>query len=85
MNKLQPNLTVNATSNKIINLSELKGQNLILYFYPKDCTSGCTREGQDFRDRYDEFLQLNTTIFGVSRDSINYMKNLSNNNNFLLN
>ncbi|CAG7856458.1 Peroxiredoxin Bcp [biofilm metagenome] len=53
-----------------INLTDFKGKFLVLYFYPKDSTPGCTQEGQDFRDHYAEFKALNAEIIGVSRDSL---------------
>ncbi len=65
-----PDLAVRATDDQTFRLSELRGKNVVLYFYPKDNTPGCTTEGQDFRDHYDEFENLNTTILGVSRDSL---------------
>tara|TARA_Y100000816_G_scaffold184214_1_gene133493 strand:- start:9785 stop:10237 length:453 start_codon:yes stop_codon:yes gene_type:complete len=52
------------------NLSDYKGQNLVIYFYPRDNTPGCTSEGEDFRDHYKSFLKKKTKIFGVSKDSI---------------
>ncbi len=52
------------------NLSDYKGQNLVIYFYPRDNTPGCTSEGEDFRDLYKSFLKKKTKIFGVSKDSI---------------
>ena len=58
------------TSNKIADLSQLKGKKVILYFYPKDSTPGCTTEGQDFRDLYKKFTKANAVIYGLSRDSI---------------
>lgn len=64
-----------ATSDKTISLSDLKGKNLVLYFYPKDSTPGCTTEGQNFRDLYTEFQQANTEILGVSRDSLKRHEN----------
>jgi peroxiredoxin Q/BCP len=51
-------------------LSAQHGKNLVLYFYPKDDTPGCTTEGQEFRDLYPEFLALDTLIYGISRDSL---------------
>lgn len=51
-------------------LKDFRGKQLVLYFYPKDNTPGCTCEGQNFRDEYSKFLDLNTLIFGVSRDSL---------------
>ena len=49
--------------------------NLVIYFYPKDSTPGCTTEGQEFRDAYKQFKSLNTEILGVSRDSIKSHEN----------
>ncbi len=65
-----PDLAVQATDDQSFRLSELRGKNLILYFYPKDNTPGCTMEGQDFRDHYEEFEALNAVILGVSRDDL---------------
>ena len=65
-----PDLVVQATDDQSFRLSELRGRNVVLYFYPKDNTPGCTTEGQDFRDHYEEFENLNTVILGVSRDDI---------------
>ena len=50
--------------------SENKGKNLVIYFYPKDNTPGCTKEGEDFRDNYNVFKKLNTEVIGVSKDSV---------------
>jgi len=65
-----PNFKLPATGGKDIKLSDLKGKNVVLYFYPKDNTPGCTLEGQNFRDRQAAFSALNTVILGVSRDSV---------------
>lgn len=65
-----PNLSVESTGDKKVNLSKLKGNNVIVYFYPKDSTPGCTTEGQNFRDLISEFETNDCLIFGVSRDSI---------------
>ena len=61
---------VSATSELEINSVDLIGKNIVLYFYPKDNTSGCTQEGEDFRDLYKEFKKLKTEIYGISRDSL---------------
>jgi peroxiredoxin Q/BCP len=53
-----------------IELSELKGKNVVLYFYPKDDTPGCTIEAQDFTARIDEFERLKTVVLGVSKDDL---------------
>lgn len=65
-----PEFEVPATGEQTIRLSELKGNNIVLYFYPKDNTPGCTTEGQDFRDRHEQFAALDTVVLGVSRDTI---------------
>ena len=54
-----------------ITLSEFKGKNIVLYFYPKDDTPGCTIEAQDFTKRIAEFHKLGSVVFGLSKDSIN--------------
>jgi peroxiredoxin Q/BCP len=64
MNKLQ------ATSNLTIDIPDTQGRNIVLYFYPKDATSGCTLEGQDFRDNHQAFTDANTVVYGVSKDTI---------------
>ena len=53
-----------------IKSSDLVGKNVVIYFYPKDSTPGCTKEGEDFRDLYKKFIKSNALIYGVSRDSI---------------
>ena len=70
-----PDLEVQATSDRTFKLSDLKGRNVVLYFYPKDSTPGCTTEGRDFRDHYAEFEKLNCEILGVSRDSLRSHEN----------
>ena len=64
-----------ATSEKTVSLSQLKGKQVVIYFYPKDSTPGCTTEGQGFRDHYAEFQAANTEVFGVSRDSLKSHEN----------
>jgi peroxiredoxin Q/BCP len=59
-----------ATSGQQVSLNALKGQQVVIYFYPKDSTPGCTTEGLDFRARYAEFQAANTQVFGVSMDSL---------------
>lgn len=70
-----PDFTANATSEQTVTLSELREKNVIIYFYPKDSTPGCTTEGQNFRDLYAEFSELDTVIFGVSRDGMRAHEN----------
>jgi peroxiredoxin Q/BCP len=69
------NFKLPATGDKTIKLIELKGNNVIIYFYPKDNTPGCTKESEGFRDNIKKFTQLNTIILGVSRDSIKSHEN----------
>lgn len=66
---------VPATSGQQVQLSALKGQQVVLYFYPKDSTPGCTTEGQGFRDKIEAFAKANTVIFGVSRDGLKSHEN----------
>ncbi len=73
--KKVPDFTVPATGEKTITLSELKGTRVVLYFYPKDSTPGCTTESQGFRDDYLKFRRRNTIILGVSRDSLRSHEN----------
>lgn len=64
-----------ATSGQTIRLADLKGKQVVLYFYPKDSTPGCTTQGQGFRDQLDAFKAANTEVFGVSRDSLKSHEN----------
>ncbi len=64
-----------ATNGKTFQLSAYAGKNLVIYFYPKDSTPGCTTQGIQFRDAYAEFQALDTEIFGVSRDSMKSHEN----------
>lgn len=70
LNRVVADFSCDATGDKKIRLKDLRGQNVILYFYPKDSTPGCTLEGQDFRDLHGKFRRQKTVILGVSRDSI---------------
>jgi peroxiredoxin Q/BCP len=70
INRVVADFKCAATGEQIIQLKALRGKNVVLYFYPKDSTPGCTTEGQDFRDLFTRFKRQNTLIFGVSRDSI---------------
>ena len=69
------NFKLPATGSKEISLDDFKGKNVVLYFYPKDSTPGCTTEGQDFRDAKARFTRQNTVIIGVSRDSLKSHEN----------
>lgn len=65
-----PAFNLPATGGKKISLASLKGKKVVLYFYPRDSTPGCTSEGQDFRDHYAEFAKANTEVLGISCDSL---------------
>lgn len=69
------NFELPATSGLTFKLSDYLDKNLVIYFYPKDNTPGCTTQGMQFRDSYNEFQTLNTEIFGVSRDSLKSHEN----------
>ncbi|PTQ81390.1 peroxiredoxin [Nitrosomonas ureae] len=70
INHAVENFKLPSTGNKEFSLSDCIGRNVIIYFYPKDDTPGCTTEGQDFRDNWHLFTEMNCIIVGVSRDSI---------------
>ena len=69
------NFSLPATGEKNVSLDDFRGSKLVIYFYPKDNTSGCTLEGQNFRDAYDEFKKSGTAVLGVSRDSLKAHEN----------
>ena len=75
LNHPVPTFSLPATSGITFNLANYLGKNLIIYFYPKDSTPGCTTQGMQFRDHYAEFQALNTEIVGVSRDSLKSHEN----------
>ncbi len=70
LNKPAPDFDLPATSDQNISLSSLKGSKVVLFFYPRDATPGCTTESQNFRDTIEEFTQSNAIILGISQDSI---------------
>ncbi len=65
-----PEFSLPAHDGNTVSLASLKGKNVVIYFYPKDDTPGCTMESKDFRDHMDAFTSANTVIFGISKDSI---------------
>jgi len=70
MNRVVADFTAESTGDKTVRLKDLRGKNVVVYFYPKDSTPGCTLEGQDFRDLHARFKRQNTVILGVSKDGI---------------
>lgn len=70
-----PDFSLEATSGKTISPGDFAGRKVVIYFYPKDSTPGCTLEGQDFRDLYDDFKSAETDVYGVSRDSLKSHEN----------
>jgi len=69
MNKVKP-ITCVATNDLKVQIPDDQGRNIVLYFYPKDGTPGCTTEGQDFTRLNHQFIDQNTVVYGVSRESI---------------
>ena len=82
LGKKVPAFKLDATDEQIIKLSDLKNKNIIIYFYPKDSTPGCTTEGQNFRDNMLKFKRRNTIVLGVSRDSIKSHENFKTKQKF---
>jgi len=75
LNQAIPDFELPSTGDKIFRLSDFLGKNLVIYFYPKDATPGCTTQGQQFRDAYADFQTLDTQIVGISRDSLKSHEN----------
>lgn len=65
-----PNFTLRSDEDKEVSLSDYRGEKVVLYFYPKDGTPGCTSEAKQFRDSIKEFEEENAVILGVSKDSV---------------
>ena len=82
LNKKVPDFSAAATGEQTIKLSELKGHKVVLYFYPKDSTPGCTTEGQGFRDSFAKFKRAGAVILGVSRDSLKSHENFKTKQEF---
>jgi peroxiredoxin Q/BCP len=81
MNKVQP-ITCRATSNLDVSIPDTEARNIVLYFYPKDATPGCTTEGQDFRDNHKAFVNANTVVYGVSKDDMTKHEKFKNKQEF---
>ena len=75
LGKKVPDFSVPATGDSTFRLSDHKGHPVVLYFYPKDSTPGCTVEGTDFRDLHKEFLKQGAVVAGISRDSVKSHEN----------
>ena len=75
INQPMPAFSALATSDTTVTSEALKGKNVVIYFYPKDSTPGCTTEGQEFRDNIEAFNNANTVIFGVSKCSMKKHEN----------
>jgi thioredoxin-dependent peroxiredoxin len=75
INREVPEFSGQATNNLLFNLNEYKGKNILIYFYPRDNTPGCTQEGKEFRDNYQLFKEKNIEILGISRDSVKVHEN----------
>ncbi len=82
LNSPAPDFSLPATDGNIITLSALKGHAVVLYFYPKDNTPGCTKQGECFRDYHPDFTKLDAIILGVSRDSLKAHTNFKAKFNF---
>lgn len=82
LNKKVKNFCLPATGDKEFCLKDALGKNIVLYFYPKDSTPGCTTEGQNFRDAKAKFTRQNTIILGVSRDSLKKHENFKSKQEF---
>lgn len=82
VDKAVPDFELPSTGDKNFRLSDYKGKNVIIYFYPKDNTPGCTTEGQNFRDSITDFEANDTLIFGISRDSVRVHEGFKNKQNF---
>lgn len=68
--QLAPDFTLKASNGQDVSLSDYKGKNIVLYFYPKDMTPGCTTQACDFRDQHEQFTDVNAVIVGISPDPI---------------
>lgn len=75
INDRAPDFSAPATDDKTLSLADFAGRTLVLYFYPRDNTPGCTQEGEAFRDLYSDFRSANADIVGVSRDSLRKHEN----------
>lgn len=70
LNETVPEFSAPMTAGQTFTMSAYRGKKVVLYFYPKDNTPGCTTESMEFRDLHGQFNAANTVVFGISRDSI---------------
>jgi len=70
-----PDFSLPATSGTTFSLATQAGKVVVIYFYPKDSTPGCTTQGQNFRDLHDQFVAANAVVLGISRDSLKSHEN----------
>lgn len=80
--KKVPDIELPATSDKNIKFSDFSGKNIVLYFYPKASTPGCTQEGKDFAEAINKFRRQSTVILGASRDSVKAQQNFKDKQEF---
>jgi peroxiredoxin Q/BCP len=81
-NDILPSFSFKATSNKEANFDDYRSKWLVLYFYPRDATPGCTTEGENFRDASSDFEDFNAIIFGISRDTLSCHERFKKKYNF---
>ncbi len=77
-----PNFSLPTTSDQTFNLADHKGKLIVIYFYPKNSTPGCTTQGQQFRDLYAQYATVDCTILGISRDSLKSHENFKSKQEF---
>lgn len=75
LNRKVPDFTANASGDTRVRLKDLRGQKVVLYFYPRDSTPGCTTEGREFAELHDAFRKAGCEIFGISKDSLRKHEN----------
>lgn len=75
LNKPVSDFTLSSTNDQTFTLSAHRGKTVVIYFYPKDSTPGCTTEAQEFRNLHPEFVAANTVVVGVSRDTLKSHEN----------
>ena len=76
-----PEFSLPDKDGNIVNLSDFKGKKVILYFYPKDSTPGCTKQACGFRDNFSEYQKLNAVVIGISKDSVKSHTNFASKQN----